>query len=226
MLFLRRITVSLVLFGCGGASKEPPPAAAADAVKVEAPTAEMPQHDAKMLATGDDEAVHTVGAQGSMSATLGGASTSFTFLPFGSNVASWSEKTGVARLALAGAPSDRGLPLLRLVIENVRIDRLQLPATFPIGGGASDEGEARQDTPRARIEYQTEPRKTWHGGPEGEAVGSVTIESYAGKRVQGKFTAKVTPKSTAFGPPIEITDGRFDIQLRLQGIEPGAEPPK
>ncbi|HWB73492.1 MAG TPA: hypothetical protein VG755_01025, partial [Nannocystaceae bacterium] len=146
----------------------------------------------------------------------------FTFLPYGSNVASWSEKTGVARLALSGAPSDRGVPMLRVVIENVRIDRLQLPATFAIGSG--DAGEPRPDTPRARMEYQLEERKTWHAGPEGEAVGAITIESYAGKRVRGTFNAKLTPRSTAFGPPIDLTDGRFDIELRLQGIEPGPKP--
>jgi hypothetical protein len=222
---MRALVISLALVACGSSSAPATPTPAADEPKLERPTAEVPQHDSKMLASGDDEAVNTVAAQGSMSASLNGVATTFTFLPYGGNVASWSQKTGVARLALAGAPSDRGMPLLRLVIENVRIDQMQLPATFTIGSGqAAGSAEPRTDTPRPRVEYVLEERKTWHGGPDGDAIGSVTIESYSGKRVKGSFKAKLTPRSSAFGPPIELGEGRFDIELRLQGIQPGPTP--
>jgi hypothetical protein len=219
------LVISLGLFACGSSNAPPAPTPTAEQPKIEQPAAEIPHHDAKMLAPLGEEPVRTVAAQGSMSATLNGTATSFTFLPYGSNVASWSEKTGVARLAISGAPSDRGVPMLRIVIENVRVDRLQLPVTFAIGSGQpAGTAEPRQDTPRARMEYQLEERKSWLGGPHGEAVGAITIESYTGKRVKGSFNAKLTPRSSAFGPPIEITEGRFDIELRLQGIEPGPTP--
>lgn len=216
--------IALGLFACGSSNAPPAPLPAAEQPKLEQPAVEIPQHDAKMMGADGEEPVRTVAAQGSMSAVLNGTSTSFTFLPYGSNVASWSEKTGVARLALSGAPSDRGVPMLRVVIENVRVDRLQLPATFAIGSGQAAGTEPRQDKPRPRMEYQLEERKSWLAGPDGDAVGAVTIESYAGKRVRGTFEAKLTPRSSAFGPPIDLTDGRFDIELRLQGIEPGPTP--
>ena len=219
---MRALPIALAVVACGSSSSPAPPPA--ETVKLERPTAEIPEHDAKMLAGGNDEAVNTVATQGSMSAALNGVATTFTFLPYGGNSASWSQKTGVARFALAGAPSDRGMPMLRLVIENVRIDQLKLPATFAIGSGQAPGTEPRTDTPRPRIEYVLEERKSWFGGPDGDAIGEVTIESYAGKRVKGSFAAKLTPRSSAFGPPIELTEGRFDIELRLQGIQPGPTP--
>lgn len=216
--------IVLGVCACGSSSAPPAPTPSADQPKLADGKVEIPQHDAKLMGTEGEEQVRTVAAQGSMSAVLNGTSTSFTFLPYGSNVASWSEKTGVARLALSGAPSDRGVPMLRIVIENIRIDRLQLPATFAFGSGEAEGAEARPDTPRARMEYQLEERKSWLAGPAGEAVGAITIESYAGKRVRGTFKGKLTPRSSVFGPPIDLTDGRFDIELRLQGIEPGPTP--
>jgi hypothetical protein len=218
------LVIAFGLCACGSSSAPPAPTPTAEQPKIERPTAEIPDHDAKMLAPLGDEPMHTVAAQGSMSAVLNGTATSFTFLPYGSNVASWSEKTGVARLAISGAPSDRGVPMLRIVIENVRVDRLQLPVTFTVGSGQPAGAEPRPDTPRPRMEYQLEERKSWLAGPDGDAVGAVTIESYTGKRVKGSFKAKLTPRSSAFGPPIELSDGRFDIELRLQGIEPGPTP--
>ncbi|MBC8074245.1 MAG: hypothetical protein IAG13_38350, partial [Deltaproteobacteria bacterium] len=180
---------------------------------------EVPQHDPKMLGMGGDEAVRTVAAEGSMSAAVDGVATTFTFLPFGSNVAAWSEHSGVARVVIAGAPTDRGFPMLRIVLENVRLDRLQLPASFAIGGGG------KADAPRARIEYMREERKSWLAEAEGPAAGTVTLEGYTGKHVRGTFSATLTPRSSAFGPPIDVTNGRFDVALRLQGVEPGPAAP-
>ena len=99
----------------------------------------------------------------------------------------------------------------------MRLDRLQLPASFAIGGG----GGGKTDAPRARVEYIREERKSWLADAEGPAAGTVTLEGYTGKRVRGSFAVKLTPRSSAFGPPIEVTAGRFDIALRLQGVEPG-----
>jgi hypothetical protein len=49
----------------------------------------------------------------------------------------------------------------------------------------------------------------------------VTIESYVGKQVKGTFAGKLVARSAAFGPPIDVTNGRFDVELRLNGAAPG-----
>jgi hypothetical protein len=40
--------------------------------------------------------------------------------------------------------------------------------------------------------------------------------------VKGSFTAKLNPRSAAFGPSIDLQGGKFDIVLRLNGAKPGA----
>jgi hypothetical protein len=220
MTAARMLVMSLGLLACGSPAADTPSKPDESPVQLGQPEAQLPKHDPKMLGGGGEEAVHTVAAQGSMGALLNGVATSFTFLPFGSNVAAWSDKTSVARVALAGAPTDRGMPMLRVVLENVRLDQLKLPASFTIGGG-----DGKAGGPRPRIEYLLEQRKSWLAEPDGAAIGTITIESFAGKRVRGSFHATLTPRSTAFGPPIELTEGVFDIELRLQGIEPAASAP-
>ncbi len=170
-----------------------------------------PHHDAAAMASAEEELL-SVETKGSIEAALNGTVTKFEFLPTGSNVAIFKPDTGVARVAIGGAPTATGMPLLKLSLDGVQLDKLVLPATLEVVAGTPPAGAS------ARVEYMLTEQKLWQAQPGGR----VTIESYTGKRVQGTFAAKLDPRSTAFGPPIEVTNGRFDVELRLNGAAPGS----
>lgn len=206
--------------GCGG---EPPPAAAGTptpAAKA-APAAGadphgkavIPHHDPAAMGGAENE-IAFVEATGFIEATMSGVPMRFEFLPTGSNVAIVDLEHDVARVNLGGAPTDKGIPLLRVSLDGVRIDRLTLPASFTTVGPDAPPGAK---TPKVRLEYRITDDKIWRS----VAGGTVTIDSYSGKRVRGTFQGKLEPKSTAFGPPIEVTAGTFDVELRLKGAAPG-----
>lgn len=211
------VTASIlaIALGCGG--EQAPATAATKAEPASKPAAADPHrevpdphHDPAAMGDGG-EATTVIETKGGIEATLNGTPTRFEFLPTGSNVAIVDEAHGIARVAVGGAPTDKGLPMLRLSLDGVRLDRLTLPASFTTVG--PDETKA----PKVRLEYRMNDDKLWRS----VAGGTVTIDGWAGKRVRGTFRGKLEPKSAAFGPPIEITAGTFDVELRLNGAAPG-----
>lgn len=207
---MRRLLVGLALCGCGSEPAAAPPPAKVEHEIKRVPLGEIPtpNHDAASMA-GAEQQFLAVEAEGSMEASLNGVATKFEFMPTGSNVAIHKPDKGIARVSIGGAPTSKGLPLLEISLVDVRLDTLKLPFTLPVGG---DDGK-----PRASVEYSLTEQKVWHSEPGG----SVIIESYTGKRVKGTFSGKLVPRATAFGPPIELTGGRFEVELRLNGALPG-----
>lgn len=204
------LVVGLVVIACGRNDATPPPAEKGT-IEVKRPKPgeiDAPHHDAKSMAAAEDEFL-AVETEGSMAATLNGVVTKLEFLPTGSNVAIVKPEKGIARVSIGGAPDTKGMPLLEVSLDRVQLDQLKLPATL-----TSAEGNAG---PSVRIEYAITERKVWESQPGA----TVTIESYSGKRVKGTFTGKLAPRAAAFGPPIDLTDGRFDVELRLNGAPPG-----
>ena len=218
--------LAVLVGACGGAASEaapPPPKVdpGVDLAKVE-----IPEH--KGVDMTSDPKPMLVTTKGTVTATLNGHPTTFGTLPVGGNAAVWTPATRMARVLVGGSEDDRGFPAVRIVLEGVRLDTLTLPATFTFGRKADAKPFVRSDDPevpvaevRPRIVFEIEARKIWESDPDGPEVGSVTIESFDGKRVAGTFSAKLKPRSVAFGPPLDITDGKFDVELRLNGVAPG-----
>ncbi len=229
---LVRLSMAVLVGACGGATTEvapPPPKveSGVDLAKVE-----IPEH--KSIDMKSDPKPMLVTTKGTVTATLNGHPKTFTTLPIGANAAVWAPGTRVARVLVGGSEGEAAFPALRIVLEGVRLDTLTLPATFTLGKKEGAKPFVRSDDPevpiaaaRPRLVYEIEARKIWESDPDGPEVGTVTIESFEGKRISGTFSATLKPKSAAFGPPIEITDGKFDVEVRLNGIAPaGPAAPK
>ncbi len=210
---MRLLLSALVLVACGrnDAATPPPPAKAdAEVKRVELAEIDAPHHDPASMAGSEDQFL-VVQTKGSLSATLNGVVTRFEFLPTGANAAILKEDKGIARVSIGGAPTSKASTMIELSLEGVRLDQLTLPATIPTAAGEEKAG------PRARIDYTIGEQKRWRS----EAGGTVVIESYVGKRVTGTFAGKLVPRTAAFGPPIDVTDGNFNVELRLNGAPPG-----
>ncbi len=174
----------------------------------------VPKHDVTEMAKADAVAPK-VGASGTFTASLDGAPRQFAFLPTGLNAATWVQDTNVARVQI-GAVADAGhdYPYIRIVLEGARLDQLELPKTFAFTDTKTADGV------HASITYEIADRKVWNADTAAGEAGSVTLESFQGERVTGSFAAKLAPRSSAFGPPIAITEGKFAVDLRLRGVAP------
>lgn len=211
------VCISL-LVACGRNDAAPPPPAKAagepEVKRMKPDEIAAPHHTQAAMAESEDQFA-AVETNGTMEASLNGEVIKFEFLPTGSNVAiakpAKDDPTKrIARVSIGGAPTTRGLPRLELSLEGVELDKLTLPATFTVT--ADDAAPVR-----ARIEYEITEQKVWRSEPGA----TVTIESYVGKRVKGTFAGKLVARSAAFGPPIDVANGRFDVELRLNGAAPG-----
>lgn len=222
--------LAVLVGACGGAASEAAPPPPKVEPGVDLAKVEIPEH--KGVDMTSDPKPMLVTTKGTVTATLNGHPKTFATLPVGGNAAVWTPATRMARVLVGGSESDAGFPALRIVLEGVRLDTLALPATFTLGKKADAKAFVRSDDPevpvaeaRPRLLFEIEARKIWESDPEGPEVGSVTIDSFDGKRVTGTFSAKLKPRSVAFGPPLDITDGKFDVELRLNGVAPGKPAP-
>jgi hypothetical protein len=223
----RSLVLGIVVTACGGGATptaEQAPAKVEPRVDLE--KANIPGHSAAEMTESLNPKLVTT--KGSLRATLNGHAKEFATLPIGGNAAIWAPSTRVARVLVGGSETESGFPALRLVLEGVRLDTLALPATFSLGKPPGTKAHVRSTDPqvpiaepRPRLVYEIEARKIWETDPEGPVVGTITLESFDGKRLTGSFSANVKPRSVAFGPPITIENGRFEIDLRLNGVAPG-----
>lgn len=221
----RTLLLASLVFACGGGSGAPtagaaptPAPATADAATKAAPAPAkadepptIPAHDPERMKELDASA-QTISQPGSMSAKLGNSVTTFRLLPPGSNAAILNEGRGIARVMIGGSPKDGGRPFLRIVLEPLRLDNLQFPATFELTDPPT------KGAPEVRVEYAFADDKVWLAQPGTK----VTLEGFDGKRLRGRFEGRLAARSSVMGPPIDITDGRFDIELRLNVTAPGA----
>lgn len=234
MLRIRALLPSLLL-ACGATSDaapqaQPTPAAPTAPAAPATPTSpnphgtpplpDIPEHDTAAMAV-EDMTPRTITREGTMSAKLNGRAQDFLFLPPGSNAAIANGERGVARIMIGGAPTDSGRPMLRIVLEGARLDRLKLPATFSVPTEVHTK-RTELGPPPLRMEYELAERKIWIAQPGA----TVVLESFDGTRLAGRFHGTLAARSAVMGPPITIEDGRFDIAVRLSGIEakPSATP--
>jgi hypothetical protein len=185
----------------------------------------VPNHGPEVMA-GTHEVRRTKSAEGIIEAMLDGDHVEHTFLPYGMNSAISSEKTGVSRLSLVGSPTDAGYPALHLVFEGLKLDEVELPKTFT---NREDETTERKPKPKPKpkpafpkILYYEAEQVVFEANPDREESFEVTIEAFEGNTVRGTFEATVVPRAKHFGEPKRLESGRFEVTLRLSGIEPGA----
>lgn len=202
---------------CEGSEKtEKPPRKVERSVDVE--RIPVPNHGPEVMA-GTPDRRRTKTAEGAIEAVIDGQHQDLRFLPYGKNAAIHAESTGVSRVTLAGARSDAGYPALHLVVENVRLDELELPATFTIGG---EKKKKRKSGPVPRILfYETERVVFEAGADQAKSTGEMTLEAFEGDTIRGAFEGTLHPRVEHFGEPKTIERGRFEVSLRLSGIEPG-----
>jgi hypothetical protein len=187
----------------------------------------VPNHGPEVMA-GTHEMRRTNSAEGVIEMMLDGAHVEQTFLPYGMNAAVASEKTGVSRLTLAGSPTDAGYPALHLKFEGLRLDQIELPKTFTRtpAGAKKRKRKAAPETKLPKILYYETEKIVFEADPEHEDEAfEITIDAFEGNVVSGTFEATLHPRVAHFGEPKRIERGRFEVALRLSGVEPGPSRP-
>lgn len=221
---LRPLVILALVVACDGDKEQPPPRKVERRVDVD--RIPVPNHGPEVMA-GTQEKRRTVSAEGIIEAMIDGQHAEHTFLPFGMNAAIASEETGVARLTLVGSPTDAGYPALHLQFEGLRLDEVELPKTFEV---VHDKAKKRPSKPAKKdvvpkILYYESERIVFETDPTREDGGfEITVESFEGKTVRGTFKGTLYPRVEHFGEPKTIDRGRFEVSLRLSGIEPAKEP--
>jgi hypothetical protein len=176
----------------------------------------VPNHSPADM-SGDADKRRTETAKGTLEAVIDGQHHEFRHLPYGKNAAIHDDETGVSRIVLAGSDGSDGYPAVHIVLENVRFDALgELPATF------TPRGDASTQKPRAKIRFLRDARFEWQTDPKASEDANVTIESVEANVVRGTFEGKVVPVGERLGEPKTIERGRFEVTLRLSGVEPPA----
>ena len=217
-----RYALTIVLLGaiacaCDRGQEQAPPRQVDRRVDID--RIPVPNHGPEVMA-GTHEMRRTKTAEGTMDAMIDEQHVELGFLPYGMNAAIASEATGVSRLTLVGSPTDAGYPALHLEFEGVRLDELELPKAFAPERDAGKTKKKPEPLPKV-LWFETEQIVFAADPTREEDPFEITIESYEGNVVQGSFTAVVHPRAAHFGKPKRIERGRFEVALRLSGVELG-----
>jgi hypothetical protein len=216
---LQILFLAVTVLACG--RDEPAPAPRRAAV-VDVARIPVPDHGPEVMA-GNREMRRTKSTEGVIEAMIDGDHVQHGFLPYGMNAAIASEETGVARLILAGSPTDAGYPALHLRFEGLRLDQVDLPKTFTNRNAPGKPGRGPKVV-FPKVEYHETEQIVFEAEPEREDAFEVTLESFEGDTVRGTFEATLHPRVQHFGAPKRIERGRFEVMVRRSGIEPGRSP--
>jgi hypothetical protein len=175
----------------------------------------VPEHTPEMLS--DPGKPRKVASPGSLDVEIGGATQHFSFMPKGVNAAVWAEDTKVAWVRVTGQASPENGPWVRIQLSDLRLDEIDLPATFK----TSDNGKVKLS-----VRYELDPVKWWEAksGTPSDNVAEVTLEAFEGRRLRGTFKGTLDPKAPDFGKPLPLENGAFDVELRLNGVAEGKAP--
>jgi hypothetical protein len=190
-------------------SEEPAPAPKRVDRGVDLKKIPVPEHTPEMLS--DPGKPRRVAMPGSMQADVAGKTEHFAFMPKGVNAAVWAEETKVATVRITGQATTESGPTIQIAFENLRLDQTELPATFK----TSDKGKAELS-----VRYEIDPVKWWEATP-GKGSAEVTLESFEGRRLVGTFKGTLDPMRPGFAEPLEVKDGSFEVELRLNGVDEG-----
>ncbi len=216
---MRRIALLFAAWGiavASGACKDEAPAPPPRKVKkkVDTDRIPVPNHSPDKLM--DPGKPRRVTMKGTMEADLSGRKQHFVFFPRGENAAVYYEKTGVSWLKINGAISDEGTPSLSLSLEPLKLDDLELPATFIAKPGKDGE-------PVLHAEYDMGVDQRWDSKVESDDPMRVTFERLEDRTLHGTFEGTLMPKPPNASDPVKVTRGTFAVELRLTNIERGAK---
>ncbi len=174
----------------------------------------VPEHTPEMLS--DPGKPRRVAAPGSVDVKVSGKQQHFTFMPKGVNAAVFAEEKDVKWVRVTGQANSESGPTVRIHLDGLRLDRTELPATFK----TSDEGKGKV---ALTVRYEIDPVKWWEAksGKPSENTAEVTLEAFEGTRLKGTFKGTLDPNNPALGKPVELAEGSFDVELRLNGVNEG-----
>ncbi|MEX1363834.1 MAG: hypothetical protein AB1Z98_11950 [Nannocystaceae bacterium] len=211
--------IALVLLLSSACSKdtssEPKPSPAPKAAAATPPPV-TPPHDPHAIAKAMDEQPpppQLDNSAGSFDLTIDGKLTHMLRIPRGQNRAVSLPDSGVARVSIAAAEGHQGWPHLRIVLEGLKLDAVTLPLTLP------SDAKGLRDI-EVSAQYKVNDNRIYT--EEGAAL-SVTLESFVGSTLEGRFEGTLAPTNAGLGDPVAVS-GRFDIELGLRGITPGPQP--
>jgi hypothetical protein len=207
---MRASTLSLVLLlglGCNDEPPAPPPKEVKKGVDVA--KIPVPDHTPEMLS--DPGKPRRVSSPGSLDVQIDGKHQHFVHMPKGVNAAVRFDDKDVAWIRVTGQATTESGPWVRIELRNVRLDELEFPATFT----TRDKGKAK-----LAVRYEMDPTRYWEtkSGVESDNVAELTLESFEGKKLTGTFKGTLDPADTKIAKPMPITSGKFQGELRLNGV--------
>jgi hypothetical protein len=177
----------------------------------------VPNHGPKVMAGEVDKAV-ILSNPGKLEAKFHDKPRTFQQFSPGLNAATYSETNDVGRIMVTAAKDESGYPRLALRIENVRLDEMKLPVTFPLSRADKKKVPRIGDKdPAFSLQYEEDQVHTWNLDPKSDH--EVTLTSFEGKTLSGSFKARLLPKVETMGEVIEIEHAEFEVELRLRGIK-------
>ncbi|MCX4240364.1 hypothetical protein [Paraliomyxa miuraensis] len=165
----------------------------------------------------DEKGPMVPSASGSFDVTLEGKLVHFLRLPVAQNRAVAIPETGVTRLSIGALEGEEGGPGFRILVEGLRPDQIEYPLTIPTPGATAKTNGPYTMTMR----YEVHERRVYVLDPDKGATVDLTLESYEGKTLRGRFEGKLAPTAAGLGDPIPVS-GKFAVELFLRGVEPGA----
>ncbi len=206
--------------GDPASAKAAPTKAPAHVVQVQDPPAKAAAPDPHaMVKAREDEGTPLppllASAPGAFDMKIGDTLTHFGRLPAGQNRAVAIDGRKIARTSIAAAETEAGWPHMRITLENLRPDRVTYPLVVP---------SKDHDAITVSARYQVNENRIYTGGLDPAAPFTVTLESYEGPVITGHFEGTLTPTKAGLGDPLTVS-GKFEVELGLRNVEPGAPAP-
>ncbi len=219
---MRRIALLFAALGIalGSACKDEVPSPPPRKVKKKVDTDRIPVPNHSPDKMTDPGKPRRVTMKGTMEADLSGRKQHFVFFPRGENAAVYYAETGVSWLKIRGALSDEGTPSFSMKLEPLKLDDLELPATFVAG-------EAKDGAPALHVEYEMGVDAVWTAdalSPSENPMQDpmrVTFERFEDRTLHGTFEGTLMPKAPNTSEPVKVARGTFAIELRLTNVERG-----
>lgn len=206
------IAVSLV-GACKDEAPKPPPRKVKKSV--DTTRIPVPNHSPEVMK--DPGKPRRVTMKGSMEADLSGKRQHFVFFPRGDNAAVHYPDTGVSWVKLRGALNEDGSPSLAFTLDPLKLDTLELPATFIAG-------TAKKGKPGLVATYEMGSTDQWTSEVQSEQPMRITIDSLTDRTLTGTFEGTLAPKPPSKNEPVRFERGTFSVEVRLTNIARGKKP--
>jgi hypothetical protein len=222
------IVVALMAQGssCGGADEPAtPPKKVVRGVDVD--RIPVPNHGPEVMA-GEIDKARRISAPGKAEAEIDGKVQHFDAFGPGNNAATYDDETKAGRLVIRAGHGEGGFPRVDLRVENIRLDELEFPITFPVNKKQAKklgDGVVEGKEPTLSIRFYHDQTHYWELDPAASKAGEneLTLASFQGEVLTGKFRAKLIPHMPDSGKPIDLQAGTFEVKLRLSGVRAGPE---